>query len=257
MLARAGYAARGVISCIVGALAAMAAAGDGGGTTDSKGAIRLVGDGPFGSVLLGLLALGLFGYAVWLGWQTAFDPEGQAAEGKTGRLRRVGWAVAAVIHAGLGVYAVSLLAGSASGGGDGAKGWTAKLMAQPFGGLLVVAAGVIVLGVAAAHGYRALKSKIGERLDLARLSRRAQRLVIGFGRFGLAARGVVLAIAGAFLVVAGANADPRQARGLGESLATIQGWSMGWLLLGLVGFGFVAYGLFQLVEARYRRIDAA
>jgi hypothetical protein len=75
-LARAGFASRAVLSCTIGVLAALAAFGDRDGkTTDSKGALRELHDKPFGQVLLALVAVGVFGYAIWLFVQACLDPE--------------------------------------------------------------------------------------------------------------------------------------------------------------------------------------
>ena len=63
--ARFGYAAKGVVYCVVGALAAFAAFGAGGQTTGSRGALQTIYDQPFGRVLLGVVALGLLGYGVY------------------------------------------------------------------------------------------------------------------------------------------------------------------------------------------------
>ena len=66
----------------------------------------------------------------------------------------------------------------------------------------------------------------------------------------------MFALIGSALLFAAKNANPHEAKGLAETLATIRGWSVGWLLLAIVAIGFIAYGVYQLVEARYRRIHA-
>jgi hypothetical protein len=48
-LGRAGYAAKGVVFVVIGALAAGVAIGRGGTTTDSRGALHVIGDGPIGT----------------------------------------------------------------------------------------------------------------------------------------------------------------------------------------------------------------
>src|SRR6476661_6833659 len=65
MAGRAGYAAKGVVYIVIGALAAKAAAGSGGRATDSKGALVEIGDGPFGTLALVLIGVGLLGYMTW------------------------------------------------------------------------------------------------------------------------------------------------------------------------------------------------
>ena len=75
-----------------------------------------------------------------------------------------------------------------------------------------------------------------------------------WGRFGIAARGIVFGIVGAFLIRAALQYDPQEARGLGGALQTLAKQPLGPWLLGAVALGLVAFGLFMLSVARYRRI---
>jgi Domain of Unknown Function (DUF1206) len=50
------------------------------------------------------------------------------------------------------------------------------------------------------------------------------------------------------------TANPSQARGLSGALRTIEQQPFGPWVLGVVALGLVAYGLYMLVLARYRRI---
>ncbi|HYP19280.1 MAG TPA: DUF1206 domain-containing protein, partial [Chloroflexia bacterium] len=61
-LARFGFGARGLVYCLVGGLAVLAAVGSGGQTGGSRSALATLLDQPFGKVILGVIALGLFGF---------------------------------------------------------------------------------------------------------------------------------------------------------------------------------------------------
>ena len=65
LVARWGYGARGVVYCLVGSLALLAAIGAGGQTGGSRGALVSLVGRPFGRTLLVIIALGLVGFAVW------------------------------------------------------------------------------------------------------------------------------------------------------------------------------------------------
>src|SRR5579884_2596514 len=65
LLARLGYAVKGVVYVIIGWLAAMLAVGHGGTTTDQRGALTTISGQPFGKFLLVIVTIGLFGYALW------------------------------------------------------------------------------------------------------------------------------------------------------------------------------------------------
>ena len=256
--ARFGYAAKGFVYCIVGALAAMAAFGAGGQTTGSEGALHTILRQPFGKVLLGVVGVGLAGYALWQFIRAVEDPEHAGSDAK-GIFKRIGFFISGVIHVGLVVAAVQLLLGSGGGGdesGDsGAQGWTATLMSYPFGQFLVAGAGIGIVIYGLFNLYRAYKADLDKMLALGQMGATAHRWVILISRFGIAARGVVFGLIGWFLIAAAMHANASEAKGVGGALRYLEGQPYGPWLLGFVALGLIAYGVYEFVRARYRRID--
>ena len=80
--------------------------------------------------------------------------------------------------------------------------------------------------------------------------------IVTIGRMGFAARGIVFVLIGGFLVLAALHASSTEAQGLGGALQSLQQQPYGWVLLALTALGLFAFGLFGLVQARYRHIDA-
>ena len=74
------------------------------------------------------------------------------------------------------------------------------------------------------------------------------------GILGHLARMVVFGLIGAFLFRAAWEYDPKQARGLDGALLEVAQEPYGGPLLGAVAVGLLAYALYCLVQARYRRI---
>jgi hypothetical protein len=68
---------------------------------------------------------------------------------------------------------------------------------------------------------------------------------------------VTFGIIGGFLIHAGLAADPTEARGLDGALAVLAQQPYGPWLLGVVALGLVAYGLFCLSQALYRRVSTS
>jgi hypothetical protein len=259
-LARLGYAANGAVYILVGLLAFRAAFGAGGATTDKKGALASIADEPAGAVILGVLALGLFGYAAWRLVESITDAEdyGSGAKGLAIRGAHLG---TGFIFAALAVQAVRLAlgAGDATGptpGGDGVEHWTARLLALPLGRVLTIAAGVGVLGFGLAQIPRGWVTDPMKKLDVGRLDHGERQWVKRTARFGHAARGVVFTIAGWFLIQAARQFDPQEAAGMGESLTALERAPYGPWLLALVSVGLMAFGAWQFLNARYRRIRA-
>jgi hypothetical protein len=253
-LARAGFAALGVVYLLVAALAIQVAVGVGGRTTDPRGALQTLVTAPFGRFLLGAIAIGLIGYALWRFVVAIKAPEGESTP------RRVASAFTGAAYASMALFAGHLATPrvpTAGGGGGGAEGrmdsTTGWLMAQPFGRWLVVLAGLAVIGWGCYQAYNAWRGKTSEPLDYGAMQPRERTWVERFGRAGLAAFAGVSLLIGGFLVVAGLAARPNEARGLGGALASLAAQPGGDLLLALLAIGLAGYGAYNLMVAKYRR----
>ncbi len=248
-LARVGYCTRGIVYILVGVLALLAAFGQGGKTTDTKGALHTVMSSPFGDVMIGLIALGLFGYALWRLVQSIADADDHGTDAK-GLAVRGGLLVSAVTHTLLGIYAVSLLFGAADGGG-GSKGLAAKLMQQPWGHWLVYIVALCIFGAAVAHVIKALKEKYKKYFSMDHQLMEKVNPVI---KFGLLSRAVVFTIISVFFAYAAWTYDPQKARGLDATLEFLQQQAYGTILLGVIALGLFAFGVYSFLEGIYRRI---
>jgi len=250
-LARFGYASKGVVYGIVGLLAAQAAFGTGGRTTDTRGALQTLLTQPFGKLLLALVAIGLIGYVLWRFVQAIKDPENKGTDAK-GLAQRIGYAINGLIYASLAVSAVRLIQGSgSSSNSNSTEDWTGRLLSQPFGQWLVGTIGVFIIGLGFYQFYKAFTAKFKRKLNLTELSDTERKWVMAICRFGLLARGVVFCIIGWFLIQAATQFDASAAGGLDEALQTLAQQPYGSWLLGIVALGLVAYGIYLLIQARY------
>lgn len=254
-LARLGYAAKGVVYFVVGLLAAQAAFTTGGRTTDTNGALVTIVNQPFGQFLLVLVTIGLIGYALWRVVQTIFDPEhaGEAPKAKH-IVQRMGYAFSAIAYMGLAWTAVKLLTGNGSRGGDSTQDRTAQFLSQPFGQWLVGLAGLVVIGVGISYLYQAYKAKFQRHFNRHEMSEMERKWTKWLGQFGIAARGIIFSMIGLFLVLAALHTNASEARGLGGTLETLAQQPFGPWLLGIVALGLIAYSVYSIIEARYRRI---
>ncbi|MEG3918397.1 MULTISPECIES: DUF1206 domain-containing protein [unclassified Microcoleus] len=254
-LARLGYASKGLVYFIVGFLAAQAAFSMGGRTTDTSGALSEIVNQPFGKFLLFLVTIGIIGYALWRIVQTILDPEHQGQKMDAKRIaQRIGYALSALGYAGLALTAVKLIMGSGRSNSNTTEDLTAQILAQPFGQWLVGLAGSIVIGVGFSYFYEAYKAKFRRHFKLDEMSPTEQKWATRLGRFGIAARGIVFVIIGFFLIQAARLSDASQTKGLGEVLAIVAKQPFSPAILALVPLGLIAYGIYSVIEARYRRI---
>jgi hypothetical protein len=249
--ARLGYAAKGIVYCVLGALALLYAFGEGGRLTDRRGALRQIDALPLGDTLLWVIAGGLGCYALWNALRAVFGCTHWTEEHP---FKRVGYAVGFLWNGLLAFYAGQLASGIGRSDG-GTKTLVAKLMALPLGALIVGATGVITVGFGLYQVWRAVQGDVGRELGSAQLSPRGRRMAHRFARAGVAARGVVFPIIGASLVTAALHERPGRAYDFGEALGELGAQSWSSLLLGVVAAGLIAYGLYQLYVARFGNLD--
>lgn len=254
-LARIGYAAKGTVYFVIGILAAKAAFGTGGRTTDQHGAIRSILAQPFGRIMLGIIAVGLLGYALWRVVSAATDADRNGRDAK-GIAHRVGDAWRGLVYGVLGIEAMRLTLGTTGGGGRASLNeWTARVMSVPMGRWLVGLAGAGVIAYSIYQLYKAITGNVRKHIDLSSLDAQSTKVALGLGRFGVGARALIFGVIGWFLVRAATRFDPRQASDISDALRFLENQSSGSALLGGVAVGLMAYGLFQFVKARYRRIS--
>jgi hypothetical protein len=254
-LARIGYAAKGVLYITVGLLAGQAVLGRAARTTDTQGALRMVHQAAFGRIALLVIAAGLLGYAVWRLVEAFTDPDNRGNDLK-GLALRTSFVFRGLAYGALGVTAIRLaLRPYAGSHPDQTPQWIERAFALPGGTLLVWAVALGVAGYGVYQFYRAYAAKLSRQLDLSQLSGATLKWVVALSRFGLAARGVVFCLIGYLLGRAAAHHNADEAGGVRKSLGLLA--DLGHWPFVVVALGLSAYGVYELLNARYRRIQVA
>ncbi len=250
-LARLGFASIGTVYLIIGMLAAAAGLGKGGGATDHEGAIQYLLEKPFGKPVLVIMILGLIGYALWL-LASGFADSDRRGSNPKGLAIRVGQAFRGLVYGLFVVEIVRLLTRGESPEGSEQKAdhWTARLMEQPFGRTMVALVGLGIVGYGAYQLYRAWESKLSKRLHLGEMKASTERKVVTISRLGIGARGIVLLVVGGSLLIAAMRHNPSSAHGTQGALGELPA-----PMLLAVGIGFMAYGVYAFLNARYRAIN--
>ncbi|WP_026351445.1 DUF1206 domain-containing protein [Hymenobacter aerophilus] len=249
-LARVGFAAKGVVYGLMGALALLAATGQQQGqTADKKEAVQTLQSLPGGPVLLGLIALGLLAYIVWRVVQAVRDTEDKGTDA-AGIARRVGYAASGLLYASLAWYAAQLaLSGSADSSGNARQTLTARVLDWPAGEWLIMLAGAATIGVGVYQLYQAYSGRFQKNIQSSDIPAGQQNTVYRLGQLGYTARGIVLGIIGYFFIQAGRQSRASAVGSTDEAFDLLA--SMGPLVLGVVALGLLAYGLYMLVQAKY------
>lgn len=248
-LARLGYASIGIVYMIVGGLAALAGLGR-GPTGGKEDAFVVILHQPFGRIALGVIAVGLIGYTLWRLVSAVTDGDRRGSDAK-GWVLRAASAFRGLAYGAITIEVLRLMTNRGRGPGEEqtTKHGTATLMEQPFGSWLVAAVGLGIVVYGAYQLYAAWDAKLSKRLSLGAMDDRVRRKVVAISRFGLAARAIVFFVIGGSVVIAAVKHNPNAARGTAGALNALPQ-----PLLVLVGVGLAAYGVYALVNARYRRI---
>lgn len=252
-LGRIGLVTKGVSFAIVGVLAVLVAVGAGGRATDRQGSLRLLSEQSYGFLLLSALALGFGAYAAWRFAQAFLDrdDEGDDLEGWA---KRGGCLAKGFFYGGLSLLALTFATGPR---GDSAseKEHTSRMFDLPLGRWLVLALGLGLIGYGLWNGYRSITGRFQKRLKKGQMEREdVAPLVKAVGFLGHLARMVLFAMVGVFLVRAAWRYDATEAGGFDEALAKLAHQPGGPLWLGAAAAGLFAYGLFSVLQARYRDI---
>ena len=115
-------------------------------------------------------------------------------------------------------------------------------------------AGAVLIGVGAYQGYRAATKDFLKDSKTEEMSPKVRDSVEWIGVVGHLARMIVFALVGVFLIKAAVEYNPSAAIGLDGALRKLAAQTYGSVLLGLVAAGLIAFALYSLSDARYRRI---
>jgi hypothetical protein len=250
-LGRFGLVAMGVSYGLVATLAIMLALGRGGTAEDRGGALQTIAQDGFGRVVVFLLAIGFGAYAVWRFAEAFFDRGGKGSKPK-GLAKRAGYFGKGLIYTGLCIVAVGVLMGSS--GNSNEKQETAYVLDWPGGRYIVGAVGAGFAAAALWNAFRAVSGHFKKELDTGSMGSAEESLLTVVAVVGLLARAVVFGLIGTFLIKAAVEYDPSEAIGLDGALRKLAAQDYGPLLLGVVAAGLLAFGVFALFQARYRRV---
>lgn len=234
---RVGFLARGLLYIIIALLVLGT-----GRTEDLTGALEYLNQG-VGRLLLMVLAAGLATYGLWRLADAAFGIENPGPDGKALRKRGAAGVIGAIYLYLAWKATRILLDGDA---GEASTQQQADTVLDLPGGQWVLAFAALVLAVAGANQVRkAYKCSFLDRLDFAA----QEPLVKWLGRIGYAARGVIFIAVSVLIARAAIDEQSTEAGGMEQALDLLSG-----PLLYAVAGGLMLFGIFSIIEARYRRI---
>jgi hypothetical protein len=151
--------------------------------------------------------------------------------------------------------AIEIVRGSAGGkSAHSPDKAAAGILGWPGGTWIVGIAGAVTIGIALYQGYRGITRDFLDDSKVAEMPPEIKKWIARLGTIGHLARMVVFGLVGIFLIKAAVDYNPNAAVGLDGALAKIVHHSYGPVLLGIVAAGLIAFALYSLSDARYRKI---
>ena len=250
-LVRLGYGVKGIIYITMGFIAFRSVFGKSSTPADQLGAIATFGKLPYAQILLWVILIGLISYSLW-GFIRAFlDPLHKGTDTE-GLLARGGFLLSAVTYASFVLPTYNLITRVRQSAGSNATAkFVIQIMALPLGRFLVGAIGLAAVAAGLYQIYVGITLNFDQQFKPYALAPEQLRLAKQLGRFGTAARGVVFALVGYFLVLAAYYARPGRAQGLDGALRFLAQQPYGLWLLGIVAAGLIAFGIYSLISAAW------
>jgi Domain of Unknown Function (DUF1206) len=252
-IARIGLVAQGVSFALVAVLAIQLALGEGGKATDRQGALRTLAQHGIGRAILIALAFGFGCYAIWRLFEAAFGHKLESYKDE-GIWKRVSALGKAVLYGALCAAAVSILIGEDTGSGNEEKEATEGILGWPAGKWIVYGIALALAVAAVWNFWRGISGRYEKQLKTGEMSEQVHQAATTVAVVGLLSRAVVFGLISWFFFKAASEYNASQARGLDGALRKLATEDYGKWLLGLVAAGLLAYGVFCLVQARYREV---
>ena len=248
-----GYAAKGVIYFLIGILAIEAAILPERRAAGTYNALKHLSSQPLGSVILCLLAVGISGYIVRRLLQAIVYPGHSDGFKISSILQRLGYIVSSVSYAGIAYSAISIVFHLGKYN-NRIQEWVEHLLHHVVAGSAIVfMAGLGVTGVGLGYLYGAYTGSYISKFTSAKIDSRLEYCARLLGKVGVSARGMSFIVSGICLILASLSSDSHLVGGVQKAFRVLAEQPFGWLWLSLIGTGFIAYGIYMFVAARYRR----
>ena len=238
--ARLGFLARGLLYVLIGVLAIAT-----GRTEDLTGALKYLRGG-LGGVLLVAVVVGMAGYGLWRLTDAVFAIETPGHDAKALR-KRAAHAFSGIVYCLLAYKGAQLILNQQVQEKN-AQDHAATALHLPAGAVVLFAAAVILAIAGALQLHKAFTCSFLDNLRRKAVSEPVKWL----GRIGYSARGASFLVIGWLVAQAAITQNARPAGGLEQALDTLHG-----PLQFAVAAGLLLFGLFSMVEARYRTIHDA
>ena len=192
-IATIGYVAKGLVYCLVGILAFMAAfeLGKGAGNdVDKQSTFSFIEQLPAGKWLLAVVALGLLCYVLWRIIQAFLPGDGDDSKMKT-ISKKVRYLFSGLAYLLLALFAVRMVLKNEKGGGSSNQQAIKKVMQMDYGQWMIGLLALVIASVGVYQIYYSFSEKYKKHISVASMDQRTCNLLLSSGKIGYVARGLV------------------------------------------------------------------
>lgn len=247
-----GYAAKGTVYLLIGIFALRAALLYSQEARGTYFSLLSLARQPLGRLFVLLLAIALLGYVLRRTFQALHSFQQSDVFIWQRLFKQAGYIMSGLSYAGVAYSALQIAIGTGEYD-DTAEDLADELFELPIGEWSILLGGIAVFTVGIFYIYGAYTGSYISEFDSSDIHHRVEKWTRRIGKLGVAARGFSFALTGIYIICAAIVGDSELAGGLQNVLESLTINSFGRVWLGLIGVGFIAYGLYMFVAARYRR----
>ncbi|KQO03319.1 hypothetical protein ASF21_03165 [Arthrobacter sp. Leaf234] len=248
--ARLGFGALAVVHILIGLIALRIAFG-GNGEAEPTGALEEVAEGPAGTALMWICAVGCAGLALWQFSEATLRARHLPRKQRIGKLISSGSLV--IIYGSMAATFARFALGDGPDSSESTVDFTRALLASAFGVLLVFLTAGIILGIGVHFVVKGVRRNF--RPELRSFEDTAHgRIIEVVGVVGHVAKGLALLLVGGLFVIAGLVRDAQESTGLDGSLKALQHHPLGTYVLTAVALGLICYGAFAVIRSVFGRM---
>lgn len=253
-IARVGLIAKGIVYVLLGILGFMAAFEIGGQSNDEAskaGVLGSIKESPAGVFGLALLAAGLICYSIWRGVQMFSS---NTSHGQKKWLEKLRHLLSGLAYLSFAITAIQLIFQNKSNKGDRNQYWASEILNHSYGQYILGLAGIVLAGIGIYQIYHGLSEKYKKHVQEMNLHSSGSSLMLRSGKIGYVSRGIVWLVIAYLLLRAALHKNSAEAGDMGKAFNFIEDSAYGSYLLGALGLGLIAYGVFNFIRARYETI---
>lgn len=251
-IARAGHTAKGIVYALTGALAFGAAFSLGSTAKGKLGILEFLQDQVLGNILLVLLGIGLLSYSFWRFYESIEDPENIGNDTK-GIGKRIGFFISGLVYLIISIFAfyeiISSTENTSPGGGQASS--NPDLYSILF---YIISAGLAIKAIF--QIVKAFKGEFLSRFNINEINdQSARKWIKRMAYLGVVSRGIVIGIVAYFFANSASMQTQNTVKGTSEAFNFLRESSQGPWLMAVVATGFICYGFYMFMMAKYRKFQ--